>query len=359
MKGIFPINRATEYGFHFPGARAWIDTENVSKTVHDANMVARRMARDSFAQPDGYGPMVTVSNTTVPFELLAYIDPTVIEILTAPENARELFAETKRGDWTTPYMKWRYMEYTGAVQEYFDYTANLVSKPNPTWATREQYRFQTVIQYGDLETDMTAEVKIAWASENQTAAAMKLDMMANRYYLFGVEDREVYGLLNDPNLPDAVQAPNGASGSAEWATKTTVEIYNDILFLLQQLVLQSNGWINAKTPLILAISPALSVRLGAATDFNVSVQDMIDKYFSNLKIVVLPELGDNNSGAGETAIMFAPSVKGKPTGWLAYGEKLRAHRIVPELSALKQKWTSTTYGGIILQDFAFARLIGI
>jgi len=76
------IEQAKQYGFHFPGARGWYEPNRVQQLAQDA-------------------AMITAPNTTVPVELLAFIDPRVIEILTAPRRARELFEETKKGDWTT------------------------------------------------------------------------------------------------------------------------------------------------------------------------------------------------------------------------------------------------------------------
>ena len=90
------FEQAKRYGFIFPGARMWATPENRARIAQDA-------------------ALITTPNTTVPAELLAYIDPMVIEILTAPRRAREIFGEEKKGDWTTPYMKWRVDEMTGAV----------------------------------------------------------------------------------------------------------------------------------------------------------------------------------------------------------------------------------------------------
>ena len=99
------------------------------------------------------------------------------------------------------------------------------------------------------------------------------------------------------------------------------------------------------------------MRLGAATDFNVSVLDMLKKYFSSIQIVTVPEL--HSATAGETVMLIAPEVAGQKTGLLAFGEKIRAGRIVPDLSSFRQKYTGTTYGGIVLQPYAFASMTGM
>lgn len=326
-------------GFIFPGARMWASKENMARIAQDA-------------------ALITTPNTTVPAEFLAYIDPMVIEIMTAPRRAREIFGEEKKGDWTTPYAKWRVDEITGSTQPYSDYANGTTSGVNSEWQTRPQYVFQTSITYGDMEVAMSSAAKVNLATSKQRAAARVIDIDQNKFYLLGVQGREIYGILNDPNLPASITAATtGAGGSTKWADKTTTQIYNDILALFAQLTEQSSGLIDKDTPLKLCLSPEMSVRLGAATDFNVSVLDMLTKYFRNLQIVTVPEL--HSATAGETVMLIAPEVAGQKTGLLAFGEKIRAGRIVPDMSSMRQKFVGSTYGGIVLQPYAFASMTGM
>lgn len=333
------FEQAAAHGFIFPGARMWVDKENMARIAQDA-------------------ALVTTPNTTVPAEFLAYVDPTVIEIMTAPRRAREIFGEEKKGDWTTPYMKWRLDEAVGKTQPYSDYANGTTSGVNSEWQTRQQYVFQTSITYGDMEVAMSSAAKVNLATAKQRAAARVIDIDQNRFYLQGVHGREIYGIFNDPNLPaSSTAAATGTGGSTKWADKTSTQIYNDILALFAQLTEQSSGMIDKDTPLKLVLSPEMSVRLGAATDFNVSVLDMLNKYFRNLQIVTVPEL--HSATAGETVYMIAPEVAGQKSGVLAFGEKIRAGRVVPDLSSFRQKFVGTTYGGIVLQPFAFASMTGM
>ena len=211
------FEQAKRYGFIFPGARMWATLENRARIAQDA-------------------ALITTPNTTVPAELLAYIDPMVIEILTAPRRAREIFGEEKKGDWTTPYMKWRVDEMTGKTEPYSDYANGTTSGVNSEWQTRVQYVFQTSITYGDFEVDMSSTAKVNLAASKQRAAANVIDIDQNRFYLLGVAGKEIYGILNDPNLPAAITAgATGTGGSTKWADKTTVQIYNDVLALFAQL----------------------------------------------------------------------------------------------------------------------------
>lgn len=333
------LKQAEQYGFVFPGARQWMNKANMAGMAHDA-------------------ALITTPNTTVPAELLAFIDPMVIEILTAPRNAREIFPEMKKGDWMTPYAKWRMDEFTGTTQPYSDYANGTTSGVNSEWAVRQQYVFQTSVTYGDLEVAMSSVAKINLASAKQRAAATQLDIDSNKFALLGVAGREVYGILNDPNLPEAVTAaPVGTGSSTYWADKTTQQIFNDIRALYAELANNSKGLISPTSPMKLCLSPAMSVYLGNATDFNVTVQDMVSKFMPNCKIVIVPEL--SSVTAGETALLVADEVNGQPVGYIGYGEKMRAGRIIPDMSSFRQKFVASTYGGVVLQPFAIASMVGL
>jgi hypothetical protein len=210
--------------------------------------------------------------------LLAYIDPTVIEIMTAPRNARELYSEEKRGDWTTPYFKWRADEITGNTAAYSDFGQFGVAGVNSEWHTREQYRFQTIIQYGDLEQDMASQVKINLAAAKQRAAATTIDIDANKFYLLGVSGKEIYGVLNDPNLPAAV-SPISVGGVTAWSGKDAIARYNDVIKLFTTLVNQLNGLVDEKSKLKIATSPGTRSLLAAPTALGLTTMKMLEDYF--------------------------------------------------------------------------------
>lgn len=336
------FQEAARAGFVFPQGRGWID-DNIPALAQDA-------------------AMVTQPNMAIPVEFTSYIDPMVIEILTAPRNAKAVFDEVKKGDWTTSYEKWRTDEVLGSTQPYTDYQSGTTSEVNSNWLTREQYVFQTTIKFGDREVDMASQAKIELASAKQKAAATIIDIDANKFYLKGVGNRNIYGLLNDPNLEGRAEAlPNGG-----WDDAKTGEIYDDILWLFGKLSRDSAGHITQDSPLKLLLSPGMCVKLGNATDFNVSVLDMLKKFFSRLEIVSLPELSTPpaaGSPAGtkpaEKMYLICTEVNGSPTGQLAFGDKFRLMRLIPDMSSFRQKAVCTTYGCLVLQPFAFAIASGL
>lgn len=335
---------AQRAGFVFHGSpRMWITRQNGGVS----NM--GELAQDA--------ALITTPNATVPVEVLSYIDTEVTEILTAPRRARELYEEKKKGNWTTAYEKFRVSEMTGSTQPYSDYANGTTSGVNNEWQARQQYLFQTTISVGDLEQEMSAEARINLLADKQRAAANILDLDANRFALLGVDGHDIYGALNDPNLPSAITASaSGTGNSTNWNDKTTLQIYNDILDLFGELVSNSAGLIDSKTPLKLAVSPEMSVLLARSTDFGINVVGLLKQYFASIEIVVVPEL---HTASSETAMLIAPKVAGQDTGVIGFSEKLRTGRVVYDLSSLRQKWVSTTYGTIIRQPFAVAQMTGI
>ena len=342
--------KAQQAGFFFWGSpRKWIDTRVDARTGEHYIANMRELAQDA--------ALMSTPNTTVPAEFTAYMDTEVTEILTAPRAATELFAEEKKGSWTTTYEKWRVQELTGKSEPYSDYAQGTASGYNAEWATRGQYLFQTTITAGDLEVAMSAEARINLLAEKQRAAATVLAIDRNAFYLLGVEGQPVYGVLNDPNLPEAITAaPTGTSSSTRWADKDTRAVYDDILAMFAELAANANGRITPSDPLKLAVSPASNVYLGTTNDYGKTVMDMVRQFFTNLTVVVIPEL---QSDSETTALLVAPSVMGQKTAILGYSEILRTGRVVYEMSSMRQKWTSTTYGGIVKQPFAICQMTGI
>lgn len=316
------------------------------------------LANDSIDQLANDAAMVTAANSGVPVEFTSYIDPMVIPILTATRGAREIFGEAKKGDWTTSYARFQTSEITGEVEAYTDYGQGGASDVNPTFPVRTQYIYQTNIRYGDREVDVASRARLQLAADKQRAAATVIDIASNKFALYGVADLEIYGLLNDPNLPPAVSPlPNAASKKTLWVDKSTKEIYEDVLYLFGKMAERGAGHIDANTELVLATSPATQVQLGKATDFNISARQMLETYFPRIRFVVLPELATATSGI--SILLIAPTIEGLPTAQIGFSEKFRAMRLIPESSSFHQKFVGSSYGTIIYRPFAIGKMTGV
>lgn len=315
------------------------------------------LANDSIDQLANDAAMVTAANSGVPVEFTSYIDPMVIPILTATRGAREIFGEAKKGDWTTSYARFQTSEITGEVEAYTDYGQGGASDVNPTFPVRTQYIYQTNIRYGDREVDVASRARLQLAADKQRAAATVIDIASNKFALYGVAGLEIYGLLNDPNLPAVVSPLSNADTKTLWAEKSTKEIYEDVLYLFGKMADRGAGHIDANTELVLATSPATQVQLGKATDFNISARQMLETYFPRIRFVVLPELATATSGT--SILLVAPTIEGLPTAQIGFSEKFRAMRLIPESSSFHQKFVGSSYGTIIYRPFAIGTMTGV
>ena len=335
------IEQLKDYGFVFPGYQAFLDKTNTNNMAMDA-------------------ALLTPANAGIPYELTSIVDPTIIRILNAPTRSRRIASERKVGDWTTPYVRFTQVEQTGYVQPYDDYADNGKSDINPTFPTRENFLFETVVEYGDLETELSSKARLNLVAEKQQSAATTIDLAFNRFNFYGVEGLQNFGLLNDPNLPVAL-TPAQEGGVTEWADKTAVQIYNDILALVSDMAERSRGWIDENSKLKLVVSPAISPLLLKTTDLMANnVKSLLNQGLPNLEIIVAPEM---STPSGELVQLYADvvSVDGATNKVvdLVFSEKMRAGRVVPSLSHFKQKFTAGTYGAVIFQPFAVAQMLGI
>lgn len=316
------------------------------------------LANDSIDQLANDAAMVTAANSGVPVEFTSYIDPMVIPILTATRGAREIFGEAKKGDWTTSYARFQTSEITGEVEAYTDYGQGGASDVNPTFPVRTQYIYQTNIRYGDREVDVASRARLQLAADKQRAAATVIDIASNKFALYGVAGLEIYGLLNDPNLPaDVSPLPKADTEKTLWDDKSTKEIYEDVLYLFGKMADRGAGHIDANTELVLATSPATQVQLGKATDFNISARQMLETYFPKIRFVAFPELA--TATGGTSILLVAPTIEGLPTAQIGFSEKFRAMRLIPESSSFHQKFVGSSYGTIIYRPFAIGKMTGV
>lgn len=315
--------------------------------------------REASHNPALDSALVTMPNMGIPAELTTYFDADVVEILTAVRRARAVTGgkEVQKGDATTASAKFPVLEYTGNTEPYNDFAEGSSSSVNANWVTRDNYLFSTTRQYGDLEEARSALAKLNLASSTQKAAASIIDVDSNRFYFHGVAGLRNYGLLNDPGLnANITPAANGTANSPKWESKTTQQIYEDILDLFAELVEQTGGTVSEGDQLVLAMSPAMAVRLGKATTFNVSVLKMLNDYFGDLTIVKAPEYA---TASGELMQFIAPVLEGQENIFLAFSEKFYAFAPVRGVSSIKQKFRAGTYGAIIRRPAAIAGMIGM
>lgn len=344
---VLHMKDGPKVGLHFINqqyqAKGWYD----SKT-------GRALAMDG-------SPISNTPNTNVPAYAGYYIDTRVVRTLTAPRTADQIFERRQWGSWATPYSSFKILDGSADIAPYDDYAQNRNSSTNYEFPVVDHFRYQTTIRWGDLENEMHGLAQIDFIGDLQNQAAQALAIASNQFSLLGVDGYNIYGIFNNPNLGQAIPPLPGAGGSFEWADKTALEIYNDILELYNALAANSAGLItNTNTNIVMSLPPSYSGYLGRTTDLGVSVMAMLNEFFKgNLTLVYTPELEPGTAGA--TIFMTARRVgeDNAQVGILPYGALAFPSRIESHTTWSEQKWMASTYGAVPFYPFAIAQMTGV
>lgn len=305
--------------------------------------------------------MQTTANVNLPELFATYVSPEVIDILTAPRNSTEIFSANKKAEWKDQKTMFPVAEFIGKTTGYSDYGRGPVSDANLEFASRDVYRFQTMITCGDLEQERAAAAKVNLLSRKQKAAARVIDIDSNAFNLYGVSGLSIYGLLNDPNLPSALSPSTEGSGDAAvtaWTKKSAVGIYNDVLKMINKAIALSGGGIRFDSKMVLALPPDMMGYIAQITTLGVApILENLKKYFTNLRFVTLPELKDSTGVC--KAMLVIEEIEGEKTGEFGFADRLRQSRVVLEHTSMSQKWMSSTTGCLLYRPFAVITMSGI
>ena len=352
-------------GFYFDGAQEMLDDPAWRGNIHLA-MDAKPELFGMDAQPG----LVSTASAGIPAFLTTIIDPQILEVRQAENKASQIYDEVRKGVWTTESSLFPVVENTGVTSSYGDFDNNGSTGVNMNWEARQPYLFQTIIQYGDLALDRAALAKIGLAAELRNAAAKALAKQENLIYFKGVQGLANYGILNDPNLQPAIAPAPKANGGFSWLTNgvtpnaTANEIFVDFQTNVFNLINQSDGNIDTESEMVAVMSPSRLGAITATNSFAVNTMQLLKDNFPRLRLVSAIQFGvvsaQNTQGvASETFQIIATKPGNQETGWVAFNEKLRAHRLVPDVSSFKQKMTSGAFGAIIRQPFAVSTMMGI
>lgn len=335
---------ARDHGIHFPSTvRAFLERQQYG---HDY-----ALAMD--AQPT----LITATNAGVPGYLVNFLDPEQVRVSVAPMAAVNIIGEAKKGDWTTRTSQFQMVESTGEVSSYGDHNNNGQSSSNYNWVPRESYHFQTMTRWGERELDTAGEARINLASDLNIASVLTINKAANKIAFFGVSGLQNYGLLNDPSLIAPITpAATGTGSGTTWATKTGDLVYVDIVSLFTQLVTQANGLVDAKSKMVLAMSPSIATNLAKTNQYNVNVEDLLKKNFPNLRVETAVEYATTG---GQLVQLIAEEIEGQKTAFVAFTEKLRAHPVITKASSWVQKKSAGSWGSIIRRPFLIAQMLGV
>lgn len=316
---------------------------------------------------DAQPQLSTTPNSAIPAWMSYYVYPELMRIIFSPLEAATIAGvEKKVGEWTTTTSVFPVVESAGQVSSYGDFANNGMASFNASFPQRQSYHYQDIVEYGEREVEMVALAKINLVAEKKESSTLTLNMFQNNSYFFGVSGLQNYGLLNDPSLSAAIQpGPKAYNSQANgpWITNGVItaspnEIYTDILSLFIKLQNQTGGaiTINNMTEIVLAMHPTSQTAFKQANIYGVTAEKLTRENFPNFRLVQAVQY---STSAGFEVQMFAQSVTGQQTLWVAFTEKLRAHRIVQEMSGWRQKVSQGTWGSIIRLPAAVASMLGV
>lgn len=322
------------------------------------------IAMDAALAQDALPALVTVSNSGVPAFMTNYVDPKLIQVLTAPLKATEIFAETKKGDWTMQTAYFSMVESTGEVSSYSDGNENGEIGTNVNWPQRQSYVYQTMTTWGDRQMAMMGNAQIDWAAQQNIASGKIMAQFQNKTYFYGVQGLQNYGILNDPKLPAAITPITKAAGGFLWvsasgaANATYLEVINDVSKLYADVLTRANGIIDLMTPFKLCMSPRSSIAMTyvATLGTGISVWDTLKKTYPNITLVVAPQY---STASGELVQLLVDEVEGQITAQTGFNEKMRAHGVVRGTSTFKEKKSAGTWGTIFYTYVGVGQMLGV
>ena len=343
---LFPSELAelNRLGFIMPQARGMIA---------NALLATDAMALD--AQP----ALSTGANAGIPAFMSAWVDPALIKVAFAPMRAAELLGEVRKGDWVTRTAIFPMLETTGEISSYGDWNANGQVSLNPSYPERQSYHYQVFLSWGEMELALAGQARLQWVASLREAAALKLNKFQNQTYFFGVSGLRLYGYLNDPRLPAAITPAIKAAGGTMWDTATPEERQDDVIALINQLRKQTAGLVDTETPMVLGLSPTRMGLLTRRNSFGLSAASLLKDTYPNLRFVQAVEYGDATGSTVQTMQIMAEHVDAQKTAETAFTEKLRAHAVVTDASAWKQKLSQGTWGAIIYMPAGIATMTGL
>jgi len=347
-------------GIYIPGTTMVLDRENGDDPYRSNINLAM----------DAVPTLVTTSNSGIPAYLMNFMDPDILRVLTAKNKAAQIIGEVRKGSWVDATAMFPTVEQTGEVSSYGDWSNNGAAGANVNFPTRENYLFQTVAQWGELQLERAGLAKISYANEVKNAAVAVLEKFRNYTYFYGVAGLQNYGLLNDPGLSSALTPAPKVAGGAKWINAgvmnaTANEVYADIQAIIVKLINQSGGNIAADSEMVVAMSPASTTALLITNSFGLNPTAMLKQAYPNLKIESAVQYGaltaqnpQGNAG-GELVQVIAATVEGQQSAYAAFSEKLRTHPIIRDLSSFRQKMTAGSWGSVVRQPFAVASMLGV
>jgi hypothetical protein len=315
---------------------------------------------------DAIQGLVTTASIPVPIQFLQNWLPGLVYIQTAPRLIDDLIGMTVVGNWADEEIVTGVLERTGNTIPYNDANNVVYSNWNPNFERRTIVPFMNGIRVGIRESERASRIQVDDGGTKRSACAIELEITRNQVGFSGYNsgNNRTYGFLNDPNLPNYVNVPNGASGSPLWANKTFQEIVADIRTAFAALFTQSKGLINPETMAITLALPVASYQyLSKISDFNVNVRAWLRDNYPSTRIVCAPELNAANGGANVFYAYAEKVVDDSTDDGRVFSQnvptKFRMLGTRQDITYYAEGYSNATAGVLLKRPYAVVRYSGI
>lgn len=279
--------------------------------------------------------------------LTTNIDPQVVDILFAPTPLTSCFREVQKGNLGNTLNVFALIEGVGKPTTYGDWNNNSQTGVNVEFVERQALNYQQIIRVGDQEQILYSQGGISMMTEKQKYCALSLNQRQHQIYINGVDGLKNYGLLNDPSLSPTITGQ-------KW-DGDPVKAYQDFQKLYDQLIDQTQGYVDETTKLVLLVTPSARAKFLSVNEYMANnTIGLITKTFPNLTIVAIPQF---HTDAGDYMQLICPEYNGIETVELGYNVKMFVHQVVPALSGIQQKRTQGCYGAIIKRPEFIATML--
>lgn len=314
-------------------------------------------------------PVTTPSNGT-PVQFLQEFLPGVVNILTVIRTADQVAPVVTAGEWHFEEVVLKTMEHTSNPQLYSDHGGVPLVSFNEVYERRQVVRFEMGIQQNPLADARSAATGTSPQNEKRTALAEGFEILRNdiAFNGFNIGTGKTYGILNDPQLPAYITVALGGGGDTTWASKTSVEIVNDLSTGLRTLGIQSGGNV---------VTTSSKIQLEIPLEFNtfltqsdgsfsngMTAMEWLGKNYPNVDVVTIPQFEGANAGEN-VFYLKAVSVDNSGTdGGEAMIQvipaKMRATGSVPNVKGGNDEGYTSAYAGVFTKRaYAIVRFTDI
>lgn len=312
-------------------------------------------------------PDLTTPSIIVPVQFLQNFLPGFVNYITTKRTIDEAVGMFTSGAFEDAQIVQGLTELLGTAVPYGDTSNTTFASFNTNWEYRTNQQFKFGLQIPMLQEMRASRANIDYSSNVRNAAILALEILRNAIGFYGWNDglSLTFGLLNDPGETAYQPVATGVSGFTEWAKKSYLEIWADILTAVSALREQSGNNIDPNTtPITLLVAADAVDQLYQINALgNQSVMQLIKATYSKMRVVSSTEL--NGAVAGDSVFyMYADYINdGSTDGGAVFAQYVPA-KFLPlgtqkEVTRTIEAYANATAGVYCKRPYANVRFYGI